>query len=145
MRHSPGFAGIFKAALSTFALLALLGLNLPRSILYARIDERIDRMFEAGLVEETRGLLTAGYSPELPALSAIGYRECIGVIRGGLQLEEAKLETKRATRAFVRRQANWFKPSDTRIAWFAADDANIVVAMAEFIQERPPLTLTSVF
>jgi len=104
--------------------------------LYERIDERIDRMFEAGLVEETRALLAAGYSPELPALSAIGYRECIRLIQGELDLDEAKGQTKRATRAFVRRQANWFKPSDADIAWFDAADGNTLDAMATHVQEH---------
>jgi tRNA dimethylallyltransferase len=114
----------------------MLGLNLPRSVLYARVDERIDRMFEAGLLEETRSLLTAGYAPDLPALSAIGYRECIALIRGELQLDGAKREIKRATRAFVRRQANWFKLSDPRITWFSVDDKNAVDAMEALIVKQ---------
>jgi tRNA dimethylallyltransferase len=114
----------------------VLGLTLPRAALYARIDERIDQMFDAGLVEETRSLLNAGYSPQLPALSAIGYRECIRLIRGELQFDEAKSEIKRATRAFVRRQANWFKPLDPGIVWFAADDNKTVDAMETCIREH---------
>jgi tRNA dimethylallyltransferase len=114
----------------------VLGLTLPRAALYARIDERIDQMFDAGLAEETRSLLNAGYSPQLPALSAIGYRECIRLIRGELQFDEAKSEIKRATRAFVRRQANWFKPLDPGIVWFAADDNKTVDAMETCIREH---------
>jgi tRNA dimethylallyltransferase len=51
-------------------------------------------------------------------MSAIGYRECIRVINGELNEEQAKAEIRRATRIFVRRQANWFKESDSNIRWF---------------------------
>jgi tRNA dimethylallyltransferase len=98
--------------------LITIGLTRPRAELYARIDARIESMFEAGLLDEVRGLLARGYSASLPTMSAIGYRECVGVIEGQLTLEQAKAETRRATRAFVRRQANWFKESDIRIRWF---------------------------
>ena len=114
----------------------ILGLNLPRPVLYARVDDRIDRMFDAGLLEETRRLLAAGYSPDLPAMSAIGYRESIKLLRGELQLDQAKSETKRATRAFVRRQMNWFKLSDPPITWFSPDDEHVVDAMESVILEK---------
>lgn len=100
--------------------LLLLGLRRPRAELYARIDARIEAMFQAGLLEETRRLLEQGYSPELPALSAIGYRECIAVLQGKISIEEAKALMKRATRRYVRHQANWFKESDPRIHWLEA-------------------------
>jgi tRNA dimethylallyltransferase len=116
--------------------MVMLGLTRPRPALYSRIDERIEHMFENGLLEETRTLLQSGYSPDLPALSAIGYRECVGLIEGKLHLEDAKRQIKRATRAFVRRQANWFKPSDPEIVWFPADDATTVDAMEDHIRQR---------
>lgn len=100
--------------------LLLLGLRRPRAELYARIDARIEAMFQAGLLEETRRLLEQGYSPELPALSAIGYRECIAVLQGKISIEEAKALMKRATRRYVRHQANWFKENDPRIHWLEA-------------------------
>jgi len=75
-------------------------------------------MFADGLVDEVRGLLTKGYSEDLPTMSAIGYRECVGVVKGRLSVEQAKVEMRRATRIFVRRQANWFKESDENIRWF---------------------------
>jgi tRNA dimethylallyltransferase len=102
---------------SSFKLL-ILGLNRPRSELYTRIDARIEAMLAAGLINEVKGLLEQGYSPDLPSLSAIGYREMIAYIRGQLTLEEAVMQMKRATRIFVRRQANWFKQSDATITWY---------------------------
>jgi len=95
-----------------------LGLTRSRSELYERIDARIDLMLEQGLVEEVRGLLQAGFSPELPSFSAIGYREISAYLQGEISLEEARELMKRNTRTFVRRQANWFKLSDPQIHWF---------------------------
>jgi tRNA dimethylallyltransferase len=55
-------------------------------------------------------------------MSAIGYRECVRVVQGELTIEQAKVEMRRATRIFVRRQANWFKESDAGIIWFKVKD-----------------------
>ena len=101
--------------------LVTVGLTRPRAELYERVDERIEAMFANGFVDEVRGLLARGYSPSLPAMSAIGYRECIQLINGELTEEQAKAEIRRATRVFVRRQANWFKDLDPNIAWFRVE------------------------
>ena len=95
-----------------------IGLTRPRSELYERVDQRIEAMFANGLLKEVSALLAKGYSPSLPSMSAIGYRECVRVINGELSEEQAKAEIRRATRIFVRRQANWFKESDPNIKWF---------------------------
>ncbi len=115
--------------------LVTIGLTRPRPELYARIDARIDAMFEAGLLEEVKALLAKGYSAALPTMSAIGYRECVRVIRGELSIEDAKTEMRRATRAFVRRQANWFKESDPNIQWFYAGEENIAERIGLLIQK----------
>ncbi|MEA3440961.1 MAG: tRNA (adenosine(37)-N6)-dimethylallyltransferase MiaA [Chloroflexota bacterium] len=99
----------------------MLGLSRPRPELYQRIDERIENMIASGLVEEVRELLDRGYSPETPTLSAIGYREILAFLAGENSLEEAVVLMKRATRVFVRRQANWFKPNAPEIQWFEFD------------------------
>jgi tRNA dimethylallyltransferase len=101
--------------------LITIGLMRPRAELYERVDKRIEVMFANGFLDEVRGLLARGYSPSLPTMSAIGYRECIRVINGELAEEQAKAEIRRATRIFVRRQANWFKESDPNIKWFRAE------------------------
>ena len=105
---------------SPFQLITI-GLTRSREELYQRVDERIDLMFENGLVDEVKGLLAKGYSPTLPSMSAIGYRECIRVANGLLTTDQAKVEMRRLTRIFVRRQANWFKESDPNIMWFKVD------------------------
>ncbi len=106
---------------SPYRLLTL-GLWRPRPELYARIDARIDAMIAAGLVQEVEGLLGRGFSAHLPSLSAIGYRQIIAYLQGEFSLAEAIVQTKRATRIFVRRQANWFKQDDPEIDWFLASD-----------------------
>lgn len=98
--------------------LVTVGLTRPREELYRRVDERIEAMFASGFVDEVRGLLAKGYSPALPTMSAIGYRECVSVVQGELSQEQAKVQIRRATRVYVRRQANWFKESDPGIHWF---------------------------
>jgi tRNA dimethylallyltransferase len=104
-------------ALSPYSLIQI-GLFLPRADLYKRIDERIDAMFEHGLLREVKELLDQGYSPELPTMSAIGYREAVQVLQGRMTEEEAKTRMRKSTRVFVRRQANWFKQNDNDITWF---------------------------
>lgn len=97
-----------------------IGLKRPRPDLYRRVDQRIEAMFAAGFLEEVSRLLALGYSPHLPTMSAIGYREAIAVLRDEMSEEQAKAQMRRLTRIFVRRQANWFKESDPSIAWFEA-------------------------
>lgn len=99
-----------------------IGLTRPREELYKRVDERIELMFANGLIDEVKSLLAKGYSPTLPSMSAIGYRECVSVIKGQMSIEQAKVEMRRVTRIFVRRQANWFKESDESIKWFHPND-----------------------
>ena len=105
--------------------LLTIGLTRPRPELYERVDQRIEAMFVNGFLSEVKRLLAQGYSPSLPSMSAIGYRECIRVVNGELNEEQAKSEIRRATRVFVRRQANWFKESDPNIKWFTIDKGGI--------------------
>lgn len=107
-----------------------LGLWRPRLELYTRIDARIQDMLSNGLIEEVRRLLAKGYSADLPALSAIGYCQIIAYLIDTLSLGEAVAQIQRATRVFVRRQANWFKPDDPSIHWFQ------VVAGVETVLEE---------
>jgi tRNA dimethylallyltransferase len=115
-----------------------IGLTRPRPELYARIDARIEAMFAAGLLDEVRALLAQGYAPHLPSMSGIGYRECCRVLSGEWDEEQAKAEMRRATRVFVRRQANWFRLDDPQIRWFQAgetDPAQIEAAIRSFLAD----------
>lgn len=113
----------------------VLGLDRPREALYARIDQRIEEMLAQGLVTEVQGLLHAGYAPDIPTMSAIGYGEIIEYLEGEISLDEAVSLIKRNTRVFVRRQANWFKADDPNINWFTAT-GNIVDELEAFIRSK---------
>jgi tRNA dimethylallyltransferase len=95
----------------------LIGLKRDRAEIYARIDARIEDMFNHGFVEETQKLLDRGIPKEHPNLSAIGYREVCEYLSGSISVEEAKTQMRKKTRVFVRRQNNWFKPDDPEIHW----------------------------
>ncbi|OGO15574.1 MAG: tRNA (adenosine(37)-N6)-dimethylallyltransferase MiaA [Chloroflexi bacterium RBG_16_48_8] len=116
-----------------------IGLQLPRDQLYERIDARIDGMILAGLLSEVQKLMDDGYGPELPAMSAIGYKQVAEVIHGKRTLEEAIAEMRRLTHQFVRRQANWFKPSDPEIHWFDVREGvveEIVLLVRSWLMEE---------
>ena len=100
----------------------IFGMKRDRSVLYQRIDLRVDRMLERGLVEETAALLSKGYSPSLPSMSAIGYKEVCDYLSNKTSLEEAAQLIKFRTHNYVRRQANWFKASDPAINWIDPDE-----------------------
>jgi tRNA dimethylallyltransferase len=118
------FSALRRQKASSYNLF-LLGLTLPREKLYQRVDARIQSMLDAGFIEEVKALLARGYSPDLPAFSAIGYREIIDYLQGQQTLDESIAQMKRQTRIFIRRQANWFKPADPNIHWFMAKRENL--------------------
>lgn len=99
----------------------VIGLSLPRDPLYRRIDTRVDKMVESGLVQEVQNLLDAGYSSESPCMLSMGYKEIAMQLKGELTLEEACQRIKYATHRFARRQFAWFRGSDSRISWLEAD------------------------
>lgn len=99
-----------------------IGLTRPRSELYAIVDARIDRMIRSGLVHEVQSLLSQGYGPDLPSMSAIGYRQVARFLRGECSLEETIAEMKRLTRRYVRQQGAWFREEDPDIHWFRVDE-----------------------
>jgi tRNA dimethylallyltransferase len=96
------------------------GLTMPRQALYARVDARIERMLDEGLVDEVRSLLAQGYSLNLPAMSSLGYRQIGRYVACELGLDEAVGLIKRETRRYIRQQYNWFRLDDPRIHWFDA-------------------------
>jgi tRNA dimethylallyltransferase len=85
-------------------------LDLPRNILYDRINQRVEKMYEAGLEREVTGLLQAGYSPNLPAMSGIGYKET--------SMEEVKQNTRR----YAKRQLTWFRHNAPHAIWLNAEN-----------------------
>jgi tRNA dimethylallyltransferase len=94
------------------------GLVMDRDALSERISNRVERMWEQGLVAEAERLLVAGITQGVTAQRALGYAQVIAQIEGKVTEEEAKEETKRATRKYARRQETWFS-RDERITWIS--------------------------
>ena len=84
-------------------------INEKRKILYDKINKRVEKMFEEGLTEEVKALLTKGYNEESPAFQSIGYRYALMYIRGELDKEKAVELMQRDTRHYAKRQIVWFK------------------------------------
>lgn len=86
----------------------LIGLTMPRALLYERINQRVDLMIEAGLVEEVAGLMEQGYS-SARSMTAIGYKELMPYIRHEVDLSTAVEQLKMNSRRFAKRQLTWFR------------------------------------
>lgn len=95
------------------------GLSLEREELDRRIDQRVEQMWQQGLVDEVRGLLDRGLRDGQTAVRAIGYRQVVAFLDGEVTEGDAKAEVQRATRKFFRRQLSWYR-RDPRITWLDA-------------------------
>ena len=101
------------------------GLDIDRPRLDARIADRVNRMWQAGLVAEVRELAAAGLRDGLTASRALGYRQVLDFLDGEIDEDEARELTITATRRFARRQDSWFR-KDPRIVWLAHDAPDLV-------------------
>jgi tRNA dimethylallyltransferase len=111
----------FTAALPSYESVydaVQVGLDLPADELDRRVDERVDRMFAAGLVDEVRRLTADGLRDGVTASRALGYQQVLSLLDGSLTEEQARAETRTATRRFVRRQRSWFR-RDPRVRWLS--------------------------
>ena len=115
---------------------AVFGLTLERSLLYARINQRVDAMLAEGLEQETRQLLQAGLSPTALSMRSIGYRQMAQYLAGELEYEEMAAKIKQATRNFAKRQFTWYKKMPY-IHWFdvekLSDQEQIVEIMCQLL------------
>lgn len=108
----------------------LIGLNLPRAELYARINRRVDSMIAKGLVEEVKGLLAKGYTKDLRSLQALGYKEVIEYLEGHWTLDQMTDELKKRTRNFARRQLTWLRRfRDVR--WFSPGEKDAIIKLCQ--------------
>jgi tRNA dimethylallyltransferase len=110
------------------------GLDLPADRLDARVDARADRMFAGGLVAEVRALEALGLRRGRTASRALGYQQVLAMLDGLLTEDEARIETARATRRFVRRQRSWFR-RDPRIRWHEPG-GDVVERVRLLVRER---------
>jgi len=93
-----------------------IGLTLDRTILYDRINERVDLMLASGFLEEVRGLLHQGYPSTLKSMRSIGYRHVADYLEGRVAWDETVSLFKRDTRHYAKRQLTWFK-ADPDVEW----------------------------
>ena len=87
----------------------VVGLNMDRQALYARINKRVDLMLEDGLEQEVHGLLEQGVHPDCQSMQSIGYRQMVWYIDAGMPYADAVEKLKQATRNFAKRQLTWYK------------------------------------
>lgn len=116
----------------------MVGLHVDPEVLRGRIDRRVDSMFEAGLVDEVRGLLAAGLREGITAPQAIGYKEVVAALDGLTTMDEARESIKLATRRYAKRQRTWFR-KDRRIIWINATSLSpgeITEAALEIVASR---------
>jgi tRNA dimethylallyltransferase len=108
-----------------------IGLNMDREMLYQRIDSRVEKMFEAGLVEEARQFY---HLKNVNALKTVGYKELFEHFDGNYDLDKAKELIKRNSRHYAKRQLTWFA-RDKEINWFnPMDEKGIMDMIQEFCQ-----------
>jgi tRNA dimethylallyltransferase len=93
-----------------------IGLEADRKTLYQRIDHRVDRMIERGLLQEVIGLTEMGYGRELKPMQSLGYKQMIQFISNEMEWDESIRQMKRDTRRYAKRQWTWFR-ADPEIRW----------------------------
>jgi tRNA dimethylallyltransferase len=109
-----------------------IGLKRERSKLYEAINQRVEEMFNAGLVNEAKWLFKQGLPEDLPALQALGYKEIFPYLRNEATIDEVKENLKRHTRRLAKRQLTWFR-RDNRIIWLDCDQYSTEQALADQI------------
>lgn len=98
-----------------------IGLYMERSLLYKRIEARVDQMIDAGLLDEVKKLREQGYHPDLKSMGSIGYKHMNLFLDKQLSFDEAVEIMKRDTRRYAKRQLTWFR-ADNEINWLLPDE-----------------------
>jgi len=111
----------------------------PRDVLYARCDARLERMVEAGAVEEVRALIARNLDPDLPAMKAVGVRELASFVRGEASLEAALAAAQQETRRYAKRQVTWMRGQMADWPRITASEAD--EQWRQFIALEPRLTV----
>ena len=115
-------------------------LNDDRKLLYDRIDIRIDKMLEEGLLEEVTSLRNRGYTKDMVSMQGLGYKEILDYLNGDYSLDEAIYILKRDTRHFAKRQLTWFR-RERDVIWvdknnYDHDEEKILEVMLSYVKER---------
>ncbi len=110
----------------------LYALDLPREVLYSRVDQRVDQMMRDGLLDEVKRLKDSGVPEDAQSMQGLGYKELLPVLNGKSSLEEAVSLIKLRTRHYAKRQLTWFK-RDGRIRWVPYQPGDPLEPIAEMI------------
>jgi tRNA dimethylallyltransferase len=131
-------AGIFaqgRDRLEGFAVLKI-GLFPEREALYRRLEARLERMFESGIINETKSILDRGFPPDAKPFESIGYKQALQVIRGELSVSQAIYHARMETRRYAKRQMTWFRHEpDLEIFKGFGDDPVTQAAVLERVQK----------
>lgn len=115
--------------------LVYIGLNMDRERLYDRINDRVDKMINLGLVEEVKGLLNDGIDKNSQSLKAIGYKEVISYLDNEIDYDEMVELIKKNSRHYAKRQLTWFRRDD-RIKWFDRESENLLEDIENYIDSK---------
>lgn len=123
-----------RVALSGF-LPVKIGLDPPRDLLYERLNERARRMFDRGLVDEVRRLLSSGIPPDAKPFESLGYKQALQMLQGRITGEQALESTQQETRRYAKRQLTWFR-KEQGMHWIAGfgDDPRVQVEALAILQ-----------
>ncbi len=114
-----------KSSVEDFNIIKI-GLKLERQELYKRIEQRTDKMFERGLIQEVKDLLQKGTDESSPPFRALGYKHALQYLRKEISMDEAISLTKRDTRRYAKRQMTWFRKMKG-VEWFSSQDYSTIV------------------
>ena len=112
----------------------LIALSCERELLYERINRRVDKMEEAGLFEEVKGLLDSGVSAEAQSMQGIGYKEAVSYVSGDITKEDSSELIKQNSRRYAKRQLTWFKREPYR--WFDCLSHTLYEDVKKYIGEN---------
>jgi tRNA dimethylallyltransferase len=124
-----------RDALEGFAPIKI-GLNPPRQALNRKLDERAEKMFQEGLLEEVRGILASGIPATVKPFESLGYRQALQTIENRLELDAAVASTQLETRRYAKRQMTWFR-REPDVHWHAGfgSDAPLQNEVLMFLED----------
>lgn len=124
-----------REALGGYRILKI-GLSPGREPLYEKLDRRTSQMFETGLIDEVRGILSRGFAAAVKPFESHGYRQAVQFLNGELKLDEAIFYAQRNTRHYAKRQITWFR-QEAGMEWFSGfgDDTQIQQAVEDRVRE----------
>lgn len=115
--------------------LIYIGLNMDRAKLYQKINQRVDKMIDLGLIDEVKNLLDEGLDKNSQSLKAIGYKEVISYLDGEIDFDEMVDLIKKNSRHYAKRQLTWFR-RDNRIKWIDRGSETILSDIENYIDSR---------